>query len=435
MTNFQKEYQKLNPEQKLAVDTIEGPVMVIAGAGTGKTQTIALRIANILDKTDTKPSSILCLTYTDVAANNMRNRLLDMIGPDAYKIKICTFHSFCNDIISSNSQYFSFASSSLKAIDDLETIEIIKNIIDHLPNSSPLISWGDRYCYQKSILDGIHLIKRENISTETLLNLIKDEEIFFKEASDLISKLSNVRATKNNYPQINQILDSLENLKDISLNLKSHLQIIRSGNDNLSQVKNEIRKFYQDFEKNIPKQFELVKIFDLYQQELQKRSLYDYEDMILFVINAFNENSDLLLNYQEKYQYILVDEYQDTNSSQNKIIDLLGNYYDNPNIFVVGDDDQSIFRFQGASIENIYTFYQKYNPKKIVLKNNYRSHKLILDSSESVIGHNKNRIANLISDIDKTLIANKNYDPDPINLTVLNSNIEEDFYVAQKIPI
>jgi DNA helicase-2/ATP-dependent DNA helicase PcrA len=100
---------------------------------------------------------------------------------------------------------------------------------------------------------------------------------------------------------------------------------------------------------------------------------------------------------------------------------------------VVGDDDQSIFRFQGASIENIYNFYQKYNPQKIVLKNNYRSHKLILDSSESVIGHNKNRIANLITDIDKTLIATKDYDPNPINLTVLNSNIEEDYYVAQKI--
>ena len=431
--NFLAEYQKLNPEQKLAVDTIEGPVMVIAGAGTGKTQTIALRIANILDKTDTKPSSILCLTYTDVAANNMRSRLLTMIGPDAYKIKICTFHAFCNDIISSNSQYFPFASSSLKAIDDLETIEIIKNIIDHLDNFSPLVSWGDRYCYQRSILDGIHLVKRENIKQETLLKLIKEEEIFFQNSGDFIKQLVDVRATKNNYPQINQILDNLEKSEFISLNLKSHLQIIRSGNENLSQVKNEIRKFYQDFEKDIPKQKEFVKIFDSYQKELQKKSLYDYEDMILFVINAFNDNPDLLLNFQEKYQYILVDEYQDTNSSQSRIVDMLGSYYDNPNIFVVGDDDQSIFRFQGASIENIYNFYQKYNPKKVVLKNNYRSHKLILESSSNVISHNKNRIANLINDIDKTLVSNKDYDPDPINLTVLNSNIEEDYYVAQKI--
>ena len=433
MTNFQEEYQKLNQEQKLAVDTIDGPVMVIAGAGTGKTQTIALRIANILDKTDTKPSSILCLTYTDVAANNMRNRLLNMIGPDAYKIKICTFHAFCNEIISSNSQYFPFASSNLKAIDDLETIEIIKNIIDHLDNSSPLISWGDRYCYQKSILDCIHLVKRENISQETLPNLIRDEEIFFKNSNDFISQLGSIRATKNNYSQINQILDNLQNSEFISLNLKSHLQIIRSGNENLSQVKNEIRKFYQDFEKDIPKQKEFIKIFDSYQKELQKRSLYDYEDMILFVINAFNDNPDLLLNFQEKYQYILVDEYQDTNSSQSKIVDMLGSYYDNPNIFVVGDDDQSIFRFQGASIENIYNFYQKYNPQKVVLKNNYRSHKLILESSSNIINRNKNRIANLITDIEKTLVATKNYDPDPINLIVLNSNLEEDYYIAQKI--
>ncbi len=433
MTNFQTEYQRLNPEQKLAVDTIEGPVMVIAGAGTGKTQTIALRIANILDKTDTKPSSILCLTYTDVAANNMRNRLLNMIGSDAYKIKICTFHAFCNDIISSNSQFFPFAVSSLKAIDDLETIEIIKNIIDHLDNSSPLISWGDRYCYQKSILDCIHLVKRESISQETLLKLINEQEIFFKNSSEIINQLATVRATKNNYPQINQILDNLENSQFASLNLKSHIKIIRSGNENLSLVKNEIRNFYQDFEKNIPKQKEFVKIFDLYQKELQKKSLYDYEDMILFVINAFTDNPDLLLNFQEKYQYVLVDEYQDTNSSQNKIIEMLGSYYDNPNIFVVGDDDQSIFRFQGASIENIYNFYQKYHPEKVVLKNNYRSHKLILESSDNVISHNKNRIANLITDIDKTLIATKDYDPDPINLTVLNSNIEEDYYLSQKI--
>lgn len=433
MTIFDVEYQKLNPEQRLAVDTIEGPVMVIAGAGTGKTQTIALRIANILDKTDTNPSSILCLTYTDVAANNMRSRLLNIIGPDAYKIKICTFHSFCNDIIASNPQYFPFASSSLKAIDDLETIEIIKDIIDHLDNNSPLISWGDRYCYQKSILDCLHLTKRENIQKETLLNLIKDEETFFNNSAEFIAQLVSVRATKNNYSAINKILDDLENSQFISLNLKSRLQIIRSGNENLSLVKNEVRKFYQDFEKDIPKQYEFVKVFDLYQKELQKKSLYDYEDMILFVIDAFSKNPDLLLNFQEKYQYILVDEYQDTNSSQNKIIEMLGSFYDNPNIFVVGDDDQSIFRFQGASIENIYNFYKLYDPQKIILKNNYRSHKLILESSESVIGHNKNRIANLIADIDKSLIANKNYDPDPINLTVLNSNIEEDYCVAQKI--
>lgn len=432
MPSFNSEYKKLNPEQRLAVDSLEGPVMVIAGAGTGKTQTIALRIANILQKTDTSPGSILCLTYTDVAANNMRNRLIDLIGADAYKIKIGTFHSFCNDIITNNSEYFP-QSSDLKPLDDLEAIQIIRQIIDKLDNSSPLVTWGDRYFYQKSLQNSLNLVKRENISPKQLTKLIKDEKLFYKNAKNLINQLSLIRATKNNYSQINNILDQLEKIPQLSSNLLGHLQVLRSSSQNLSEVKTKIKKFHQDLEKNIPKQAEFVNVLNSYQKELQKRSLYDYQDMILFVLKAFKENPDLLLNYQEKYQYILVDEYQDTNSSQNNLIDLLGSYFSHPNIFVVGDDDQSIFRFQGASVENIYHFNQKYHPQKIVLKNNYRSHQLIISSSESVISHNQNRIAALISDIDKTLVSTVDYDPDPINLAVLNSNIEEDYYLAKKI--
>jgi len=430
--NFNSEYQKLNPQQKEAVDALEGPVMVIAGAGTGKTQTIALRIANILKKTDTSPTSILCLTYTDIAATNMRNRLLSLIGSDAYKVKICTFHSFCNDIISTKPEYFPF-STELKSIDDLETIELVRHLIDKLDNTSPLITWGDRYFYQKSIINNLYLVKRENIFSETLSDLVEDEQYFYKNSQKIITELSALRATKNNYPQINDIIDSLINLPNLSVNLKAHLQILRNSSENLSEVKAKIKKLHQDLEKNIPKQLEFINLFNSYQKNLRKRSLYDYQDMILFVLDAFKQNPDLLLTYQEKYQYILVDEYQDTNSSQNHLIELLASYYDRPNLFVVGDDDQSIFRFQGASVENIYHFYQKYNPKKIVLKNNYRSHKLILESSQSVISHNQNRIANLITDVDKSLVSSVDYDPDPINLVALNSNIEEDYFVAQKI--
>ena len=432
MSDFTSEYKKLNSEQKAAVDTLDGPVMVIAGAGTGKTQTIALRIANILDKTDTSPGSILCLTYTDVAANNMRTRLIGLIGPDAYKVKICTFHSFCNDIILLEPEYFSL-SSDLKPLDDLDNIDIIHRIIDRLDNSSPLVTWGDRYFYQKSIIDSLHQAKREDITPETLKLLVKDQEKFFLGSQKLIVKLGDIRAIKNNYSKINDIFDQLLAGPHLSANIKGYLQVLRSSSNNLSEVKTKIKKFYLDLEKNIPKQQEFIHIYELYQQELKDRSLYDYEDMILFVLRAFRDNPDLILNYQEKYQYILVDEYQDTNSSQNHLLELLGSYYENPNIFVVGDDDQSIYRFQGASVENIYHFYQKYHPQKIVLKNNYRSHKLILDSSASVIGHNKNRIANLITDIDKTLISTAAYDPDPINLAILNSNIEEDYFIAKKI--
>jgi DNA helicase-2/ATP-dependent DNA helicase PcrA len=430
--DFFTEYQKLNPEQKLAVDSLDGPIMVIAGAGTGKTQTIALRIANILQKTDTPPSSILCLTYTDVAAINMRSRLLSLIGPDCYKVKICTFHSFCNEIIESYPDLFLF-NQNQSAIDDLSRIEIIRKIIDSLPNDSSLVSWGDRYFYQKSIIDSISLVKRENISSDTLLSLISDQQFFTNNSKKLFETLSTIRATKNNYPILQKIIDDILSLPNLSLNLKSHLQVISSSSENLSYVKTSLRQFYEDIVKNIDKQKEFVNIFNLYLQELTKLSLYDYEDMILFVLKAFTKNPSLLIDYQEKYHYILVDEYQDTNSAQNEILNLLGSYDSHPNLFVVGDDDQSIYRFQGASVENIFTFYQQYHPQIIVLKNNYRSQRLILDSSTSIINRNQNRISKLIPSLDKSLIATKDYDPDPVNLTISASSLEENYFIAQKI--
>ena len=125
MTDFNTEYQKLNEKQRHAVDTIDGPVMVIAGAGTGKTQTIALRIANILTKTQTNPSSILCLTFTDTGVNAMRSRLIKIIGSTAYSVRLHTFHSFCNEIILSHPENF-IISQDLQPADELEKLEIIR---------------------------------------------------------------------------------------------------------------------------------------------------------------------------------------------------------------------------------------------------------------------------------------------------------------------
>jgi DNA helicase-2/ATP-dependent DNA helicase PcrA len=157
--------------------------------------------------------------------------------------------------------------------------------------------------------------------------------------------------------------------------------------------------------------------------------------MILWVINAFKSNRELLLDYQEKYQYVLVDEFQDSNNSQYEIINLLTQNQEKPNIFVVGDDDQSIYRFQGASIENIFSFYQKYQKdiKVIALKNNYRSHRLILDSSNSVISKNENRITRYIANLDKSLESSKDFDPDPINLFAASNSNEENFYISNQI--
>src|ERR1700712_141529 len=141
---FSKYYNDLNAEQKKAVDTIEGPVMVIAGPGTGKTQILGARIGKILLETDTQPENILCLTYTDAGAIAMRKRLSSFIGADAYKVHIYTFHAFCNDVIQENLSLFE--KTALDAISELENIQLFKNLIDGFPKNHPLKRYrGDVY--------------------------------------------------------------------------------------------------------------------------------------------------------------------------------------------------------------------------------------------------------------------------------------------------
>jgi DNA helicase-2/ATP-dependent DNA helicase PcrA len=442
--NFQDEYKKLNPEQKLAVDTIEGPVMVIAGAGTGKTQTIALRIANILTQTQTPPQNILCLTFTDTGTIAMRERLIKIIGSEAYKVRIHTFHSFCNEVIKNNPEYFIFA-KNVKNIEEIEKVELIQKLISSLKNGSVLKPWGDSFFYQRDIISSIQSLKKEGVSPENLLTLINNQINFLTKNKDLISKLLAIKFNKNMASEVLPVFEEiLTNSQKDSKEIYAHFLSLKVLYENggfevgaaknpIVNFKNELKNFFESLDKDSQKQLELHSIYSKYQEELKSSGLYDFEDMILFVLTAFKKSPELLLEYQEKYQYILVDEYQDTNSAQNEIIDLLGSYYEIPNIFVVGDDDQSIFRFQGASIENVYSFYKKYNPLLVVLKNNYRSHRLILASSECVIKNNKNRITNFIDKIDKSLESKVDFDATPINLFRSPSLDEENYFIATKI--
>lgn len=442
--NFQKtfltEYNRLNKEQLEAVNTIDGPVMVIAGAGTGKTQTITLRIGKILEETQVNPSNILCLTFTDNAALNMRNRLLSIIGPSAYSLKIATFHAFCNSIIQENPQDFLFSTKESRAITDIKKIQIVKELLDKLPPTSPLKSVYSSYFFQNDILRAIQNLKKENISFEKLSKLIELSVDFCKTALSLVDSLNQLRASKKSSDQITGLIKDLIS-KDIDILYKSqiklHLDLFDVGEMSLSDLKREVKNFILKTENQIPKQKDLLTLYQGYQQQLKEENLFDFEDMIIWVINQFKKDKNLLANYQEKYQYILVDEFQDTNSSQMEIINLLTEEQESPNIFVVGDDDQSIFRFQGAAVENVFTFYQKYQStiKTIALKNNYRSHRLILESSESVIKRNQSRITNFISNLDKSLLStkDKDFDPDPINLFVGRNDIQENYFIAQKV--
>ena len=325
---FKKAFERLNPEQMAAVEAIEGPVMVVAGPGTGKTEVLTLRIANILLKTDTKPENILALTFTESAATNMRKRLAAVIGSPAYKVRIQTFHSFCNDVLQSYPEYFPRIVGS-ESITEVEATSIIQEIIK-TENLEVLRPWGDPMLYVPDILRKIEELKREGLDPEKFKKILKKAKMpeYFKKAEQI--------------------------------------------------------KYLRKLEKNQ----ELALIYEKYQEKLSEKRLYDYSDMILEVLNALNDGKlkDLKLILQEEHQYILVDEHQDTNNAQNKILEILSDFHQNPNIFVVGDHKQAIFRFQGASLENFLYFKKLYPKAKLIeLFRNYRSTQKILDSAHSLI--------------------------------------------------
>ncbi|MBS1574665.1 MAG: ATP-dependent helicase [Bacteroidetes bacterium] len=363
---FTEEYQKLNPQQQIAVDTIEGPVMVIAGPGTGKTQILAARIGKILLETDALPENILCLTYTDAGAIAMRKRLQQFIGADAYKVNIYTFHAFCNDVIQENLSLFD--KNSLDAISELESIQLFKSLIDNFPKNHPLKRYrGDVYYEINNLRSLFSSMKREGWKPEYIFQKI-DEYI-----NDL--PLRDEFIYKKKYKQYNA--------GDIKV-------------DKIEEEKERMEKLRA-----------AVHEFENYQKLMRQKNRYDFDDMINWVIKVFEENPLVLSNYQERFQYILVDEYQDTSGTQNRLVQLLINYWDKPNVFVVGDDDQSIYRFQGANVENMLEFANNYSKdlQTIVLTNNYRSTQPILDVSKTLINKNEERLVNQIEGLSKDLIS------------------------------
>ncbi|TAG10708.1 MAG: ATP-dependent helicase [Sphingobacteriia bacterium] len=366
LAHFNTLYESLNTAQKQAVDTIEGPVMVIAGPGTGKTQILSARIGKILLETDTRPENILCLTYTDAGVVAMRKRLLAFIGPDAYKVNIYTFHAFCNDIIQDNLSLFE--KNSLDPISELESIDLFKQLIDAFPKNHPLKRYrGDVYFEINNLKRLFSNMKKEGWTPSHISQCINAYLKDIPTRDEFVYQRAYKQFAKGDVKQ-NKIDDATERM------------------EKLRAAVNE---------------------FDHFQALMRKRNRYDFDDMINWVLLAFSENKLLLAKYQEQFQYILVDEYQDTSGTQNKLVENLISFWDTPNIFVVGDDDQSIYRFQGANIENMEGFADKYSSAilTIVLTNNYRSTQPILDVSKTLINRNAERLVNKIENLSKDLLA------------------------------
>ena len=363
---FNTLYQDLNPEQKKAVDTIEGPVLVIAGPGTGKTQILGARIGKILMETDTDPGNILCLTFTEAGAIAMRRRLISFIGPDAYKVNIYTFHAFCNDIIQENLAYFE--KTNLDPISELRQIQLLRELVDSFPQNHLLKRYrGDAYFEIKNLRSLFSTMKQEGWTAVYIEEKIKLYLADIPTRDEFIYKKGGPGFKK--------------------------------GDPNRTKLDAETER--------MEKLRAAINEFDRFQQLMYRENLYDYYDMINWVIRAFTENEELLRRYQEKFQYILIDEFQDTSGTQNKLVKLLINFWDKPNVFVVGDDDQSIFRFQGANLFNMAEYADSYKKDllTVVLTKNYRSTQSILDISKWLIGNNKERLINKIEGLTKELVS------------------------------
>lgn len=363
---FEEVYKKLNPNQRKAVDTIEGSVMVVAGPGTGKTQVLGARVASIIKNTDTSPENILCLTFTEAATTALRLRLNQFMGSESYKVNVYTYHGFCNTVIQENKDLFGI--QDLDPVSELEVVEVMREIVDELPHDSKIKRYvGDVYYDVRNLLKLFGLMKMDNLTSKDIISQVE-------------AKIEDMRTDEN------------------------YLYKRKSGENMKGDL--NLRKYNADKEP-LEKLMEAASLLNQYDAKLKSRKRYDFNDMIAWVLTALKTNEDLLLKYQEMYQYFLVDEYQDTNGSQNELLYTLISYWENPNVFVVGDDDQSVYKFQGANVENIFEFYKKYanDIKLIILDQNYRSSQSILDGSNAIIKHNDERLVGKVPNLNKEIVA------------------------------
>ena len=298
---------KLNERQKEAVLATEGPVLVLAGAGSGKTTVLVNRIAYMISEKHIRPWNILAITFTNKAAREMKDRIERLLGDTAKDMWIGTFHSVC--------------------------VRILRSCIDLLGYSRDFVIYDTA--------------DTKTVMKECLRELDIDEKSF----------------------PVRNVLSIISNAKNDLMDAATFENVYKS-----------------DYRMSI-----IAKIYYRYQTKLRKNNAVDFDDIILNTVKILSENPDVLSKYQDKFQYILVDEYQDTNNSQYLLINLLAQA--NRNLCVVGDDDQSIYKFRGANIGNILNFEDDYSDvQKITLDQNYRSTENILDAANSVISNNKGRM-------------------------------------------
>jgi len=334
---FLTEYKKLNPDQKAAVDAIFGPVMVFAGPGTGKTRVLTLRIANIIRTEAAKPDEILAITFTEAGAFTMRRRLMDLIGAEGARVNIHTFHGFCNRVLQEFPLSFPHIVGSVAATEG-DSISLLRKVLDEgeflviRPRKSP-------YYYLSAVKSAIDALRRQGVRSAQYKKVAEEE----------ISKIN---------------------------------REVANASADLDEEHSSVARKLISAQKNL----DVAMAYEMYEQKKKEAGVYDYADMILEVGEAMVADKNLSAELRERFQFILVDEHQDTNDAQNKILDLLVSGVDDPNLFVVGDSMQAIYRFQGASVENFLHLKHRYPRAQIIsISDNYRSHQNILDYAERLV--------------------------------------------------
>ncbi len=355
----------LNSEQKQAVEYNDSPLLIIAGAGTGKTTVIIKKIEYLIKNNLVKPDEILALTFTEKAAYEMEERLDKELPYGYFQMTIDTFHGFADQILKSEIIHLG-RSNNYKLLTEAETVLFFKKnlFLFNLDFYQPV---GNPYKFVENIIDHFSRLRDENISPEEYLNWVKNNNFADEEEKKRYLELANAYKT-----------------------------------------------------------FQILKT---------KENIFDFADLIYYLILLFQKRPSILKYYQNKYKFVLVDEFQDTNIAQYELIKLLKPPKNNPKLTVVGDDSQAIYKFRGASVSNILTFMKDYPlAKQITLLKNYRSNQEILDKSYQLIQANNPDTLETQLGISKKLIAvNKDIPDEPIDF-FLGENIEDEVnFVVEKI--
>ena len=404
----------LNAKQQEAVKYLDGPLLVLAGPGTGKTQLLSKKVEYILQNTDTDPSMILCITYTEAGAENLKERLRSMIGQAADKIDIMTFHAFGQKILGLYNQFSTEPTRIFnEPIEEVLQLKILEVLQATLPNSYLLKAEQK----QKNLLNIISKIKISKITPAELRQIADqnqiDIKILDKELSPILQNLPDKATGKNAYAKLTEsvyipLLKKLGELKTdqpIIGRIYSLFDVFyekiyslaeeqtNSEKPSVKNINNFIKKYFSKNQSGIYKfselasnkrLMELAELYDLYQNYLESHGLFDFNDMIEAPIKYLENDIDFRRKIAQNYLYIMVDEYQDTNPSQTRLLELIADEQESPAVMAVGDDDQSIFEFQGAKASSLIHFKNHFDAKVIVLTDNYRSTNEILQFSRKI---------------------------------------------------